>query len=200
MFEKLTRFTEKFAYHKHAPYWLFFYSVIESVIFPVPPDVLLVALTLGRPKRAYGFALIAAIGSVAGGVIGYMLGRYAFDPVVKPALEWACQYASAMCPNTFIPEFQSLFDKHGFWIVALSAMSPIIPYRFTILVVGMAQLALVPFIVISFAAHFFRYAIVCGLVRHYGVKAIDVIKNRMPIVFVGGGVVALAVYVVLHYF
>ena len=168
MLEKLTRFTEKFAYHPHAPFWLFFYAVIESVFFPVPPDVLLIALTMGRPRRGMGFALVAAIGSVVGGIIGYLLGRFAFDPIVEPILEWVCRYSAVFCPESFVPKLESLFMDHGFWIVAISAFSPIIPYRFTILVAGMAKMPLVPFIIVSFIVHLMRYALVCWLVAEYG--------------------------------
>lgn len=200
MFEKLTRFTEKFAYHRHASFWLFFYAVIESVVFPVPPDVLLIALTLGRPKRGQGFAVIAAAGSVAGGFIGYLLGRYAFDPIVAPILEWFCSSTASLCPNAFVPRLENLFEEHGFWIVAISAFSPIIPYRLTILVAGMAHMALMPFLVVSFFVHWLRYAIVCGLVRRYGQKAIEMIQKRLSWIFIVGGAAALAIYVAVNYF
>lgn len=200
MLEKLTRFTEKFARHRHAPFWLFFYAVIESVFFPVPPDVLLVALTMGRPRRGLGFALIAAIGSVAGGVIGYLLGRYAFDPIVQPVLNWICHYSTVFCPDSFVPKLESLFIDHGFWIVAISAFSPIIPYRFTILVAGMAKMPLVPFILVSFVVHLARYAFVCWLVANYGQKAVVLIRDKLSWVLLGGGAVALAVYVLALYF
>lgn len=199
MLEKLTRFTEKFARHRFAAWWLYFYAVIESVIFPVPPDVLLIALTLGRPKRGQGFALIAALGSVTGGVVGYMLGRYAFDPIVKPALEYLCQYTETLCPESFVPRLEGLFTQHGFWIVAISAFSPIIPYRLTILVAGMAQMALLPFIAVSFFVHWLRYALVCGLVRKYGKKAIDIIQKRLSLVFLSGGVLALVIFIAVNY-
>ena len=200
MFEKLTRFTENFAYHRHAPFWLFFYAVIESIIFPIPPDVLLIALTLGRPKRGQGFAVIAAVGSVVGGLIGYLLGRYAFDPVIAPILEYLCFYTSAVCPETFVPQLENLFLQHGFWIVAISAFSPIIPYRLTILVAGMAQMPLVPFLLVSFVVHWLRYAIVCGLVKQYGQKAVTIIQKRLSWIFMGGGALALAIYVGVNYF
>lgn len=200
MYEKLTRFTEKFAHHKHASFWLFFYAVLESVIFPIPPDVLLIALTLGRPKRAQGFAFIAAVGSIVGGALGYALGRYAFDPIVQPILGWVCQYVDTLCPETFVPRLENLFRQHGLWIVAISAFSPIIPYRLTILVAGMAHMPLVPFLAMSLIVHWARYAFVCGLVRHYGRKAVRMIRTRMPVALLAGGVLALAIYIGLNYF
>lgn len=199
MFERLTDFTRRFAQHPHALWWLFFYSVIESVFFPIPPDVLLIPMALMLPGRALLFAFIAALGSATGGVVGYFIGFYAFEPIALPLLNWSCHYVAEACPNHFVPILNALFAKHGVGVVAVSAMSPIIPYRFTILAAGLGKMPLAPFIVVSFVVHWFRYSILSYIVARYGRQSYDVIRNRLPLAFTIFGVIALAVYVILNY-
>lgn len=197
MFEKLTAFTQRFANHPHAAVWLFFYAVIESVFFPVPPDVLLIPLALANPRKALRFAAIAAFGSMVGGVIGYGIGYYLFEPVAKPLLEWGCGYSATVCPDVIIPRVESMFSEYGIWVVAMSAFSPIIPYRFTILAAGLGQMALVPFIIVSFVVHFARYALLSWMMAEYGTKALAFVKNRLPAMFAGLSMVALVALIAI---
>jgi len=67
---------------------LFVLAFAESSFFPIPPDVLLMALSLGRPKRALWFATVTMLGSVAGGVAGYYIGLGLFEQVARPVHEW----------------------------------------------------------------------------------------------------------------
>lgn len=198
-FDRLTRATERVAHHPHAMMWLFFYAVIESVFFPVPPDVLLVALALSRPAHAWRYATIAAVGSVAGGLVGYAIGRYAFEPVAMPFLNWLCVHDARACADVFLPKLQTLFAAHGPWVVGVSAMSPVIPYRFTILAAGLGRMDLLPFISISLVVHFVRYALVTVLVARYGLWAVRFVRERLPIMFAVMGAVALVAFLLYHY-
>lgn len=197
MFEKLTRFTQSFAHHRHASLWLFFYAVIESVFFPIPPDVLLVPLALANPRKAIWFATIAATGSMAGGVIGYYIGYWAFEPIAMPVLTWGCEYSQTACPETLLPRLENLFSEYGVLVLAMSAFSPIIPYRFTILAAGLGQMAIVPFIIVSFVVHWARYALLSWLMASFGTKAYAFVRDRLPMMFAAASMVALAVLIIL---
>ena len=199
MFSKLTDFTRRFAQHPHAAIWLFFYSVIESVFFPVPPDVLLVPLALANRRKAIFFATVAAVGSVTGGVIGYGIGYWAFEPIAVPALNWLCQYFSETCPAEFLPMLENLFAQHGIWVIAVSAISPIIPYRFCILAAGLGHMPLIPFIVVSFLAHWLRYSVVSWTVARYGKQAIGLATKSIPLTFAGIGVLLLVIFLMVNY-
>lgn len=199
MFTKLTDFTRRFAYHPHAKLWLFFYAVIESVFFPIPPEVLFLPMSLANPRKAVWFATIAALGSAAGGAVGYAIGYYLFQPVAMPILEALCGSITAACPENFIPVLHGLFAKHGIWVIAISAISPIIPYRFTILAAGLAQMPFLPFVVMSIITHWVRYTTLAWLTAHYGRKAYYFAMQRGPWAFALIGVLALAVFLLVNY-
>jgi membrane protein YqaA with SNARE-associated domain len=199
-FTRLTVATERFARHRHAVLWLFFYAVIESVFFPVPPEVLLIPLALARPERAWRYAGIAAVGSAVGGLVGYGIGRFAFEPVALPLLNWLCAYDARACAEVFLPKLQALFDAHGPWVVGVSAMSPVIPYRFTILAAGLGHMNVLWFAVISVVVHFARYALVTYLVAHYGAQAVHFVRTRLPVMFTMMGAAALVVFLIYAYY
>jgi membrane protein YqaA with SNARE-associated domain len=73
--------------HPRAPAFLTGLSFIEAIIFPVPPEVMLAPMSLAQPRRALWFATLSLIGSIAGAVIGYLLGHYAFE-LMRPLFEW----------------------------------------------------------------------------------------------------------------
>ncbi len=72
--------------HPRAPAFLAGLSVIEAIVFPVPPEVMLAPMSLSQPKRALWFATLSLIGSICGAVIGYLLGHYAFE-IMRPLFE-----------------------------------------------------------------------------------------------------------------
>lgn len=73
--------------HPRAPAFLTGLSFVEAIIFPVPPEVMLAPMSLAQPKRALWFATLSLLGSIAGAVIGYLLGHYAFE-LMRPLFEW----------------------------------------------------------------------------------------------------------------
>lgn len=200
MFSRLTEYTRRFAYHPHALGWLFFYSVIESVFFPISPEVMLIPMTAARPQRALTFATIGMTGSVIGGMIGYSIGMWAFEPIAVPFLNWSCTHFSGMCPEVAIPKLEGLFQHYGLWLVGIAAMSPVIPYRFTILVAGLGHMPFTGFVIISIIAHWIRYALICWIVAKYGAIAMDFVRRRLPHIFITIGVIALVVFMAIAYF
>ena len=77
--------------HRFAPFWLSFVSFIEAIFFPIPPDVMLIPMSMSKPQSAMKFAWLTAIASVLGGMIGYALGYYAFDLVEQYITQWGYQ-------------------------------------------------------------------------------------------------------------
>jgi membrane protein YqaA with SNARE-associated domain len=158
---------------------LFGVAVAESSFFPIPPDVLLMALALGKPKRALWFAAIATIGSVIGGIIGYFIGFFLFEQIGRPVLE----FYGAM------DKFDTVGDlyRENLILALFTAGFTPIPYKVFTIAGGAFGVMLIPFILISFVSRGLRFFLVAGLIRAFGQpvkRFIDRYFNILTIVFV----------------
>ncbi len=159
---------------------LFLLALIESSVFPVPPDVLLIALCIAVPTRALRFALLASIGSVLGGLLGYGIGWGAW-PLVNT---FFFQYIPGFSPDVFA-RVQSLFAEYGFWVVFTAGFTPI-PYKVITIGSGVFQINLMIFLVASLISRSLRFFLVAWLLRRYGSGMREFIEryfNLLSIVF-----------------
>jgi membrane protein YqaA with SNARE-associated domain len=157
---------------------LFGLAVAESSFFPIPPDVLLMALSLGRPRRALWFAVVCTIGSVIGGVIGYFIGLLVFEQIGRPVLE----FYHAM--ETF-QRVKVLYEQNLVLALGSAAFTPI-PFKVFTIAGGAFEVPLVPFIAISAVGRAGRFFLVAGLLRLFGppIKMfIDRYFNILTLVF-----------------
>ena len=159
------------ARHPHASYYLTATSVAESSFFPVPVDVLLAPMVLARRDKAWWYATLATLGSVAGAVIGYYIGQFLFDQVAQPIIDL----------YHFQEKFvyvQSLFEKYGVWIIFIAGFSPI-PYKIFTITAGVVGMPLLPFILTSLVARGARFFLVAGLLYAGGDKIDAVLEKRV---------------------
>ena len=105
--------TMALADHPHALWWLAIVAFIESSVFPIPPDVLMIPMILARPSRAWLIALVALLASVAGGLLGYAIGAFFYEGIGQPILE-------AMGKADKMAEFNERFNDFGFWAVLIA--------------------------------------------------------------------------------
>jgi membrane protein YqaA with SNARE-associated domain len=143
------------AANRRAPAILATLATAESVIFPVPPDVMLIPMTLARPRNGWWYAALCTVASVFGGILGYLLGHYGFE-LVQPWIERA-GYASAF------EQARALYERWGVWIVFVAGFSPI-PYKVFTIASGMLGMAFVPFLIGSAAGRGGRFFLVAGLI------------------------------------
>jgi membrane protein YqaA with SNARE-associated domain len=162
----------RWAGHRHAPVYLAGLSAAESVVFPVPPDVMLAPMTLARPSRWFRYALICTLASVLGGLLGYMLGHYALDAVL-PWVERAGKL------ETF-HHVQELFVRYGFWIVFVAGFTPI-PYKVFTIASGAAGIGLIPFTLGSIVGRGGRFFLVAGLIRLGGERMQGVLRRYVEV-------------------
>lgn len=175
--------TMVWAKHRHAPYYLTGMSFAESVIFPIPPDVMLAPMTLAKPQRAWFYATLTTIGSVLGGILGFILGWFAFDGYIAPLIEqWGYQ------PK--LDRAVSWFTDYGVWVVFLAGFSPI-PYKVFTISAGFLQMAFIPFLIASAIGRGMRFYLVAGLM-YWGGEPFEQ-KLRQHIDTVGWIVIGLAV-------
>ncbi len=164
--------------HRYGGLALLLLAFAESSVFPIPPDVLLMALALGKPDAAFRFALICSVGSVAGGLAGYLIGWLLMDGLGRPIIElYNAQAAYA--------EVEQRFVAHGGWAVAIAGFTPI-PYKVFTIAAGATQLSLSSFVLASVVSRSARFFLVSGLIYYYGptIKVfIDKYFNILTIVF-----------------
>ncbi|GBE08585.1 SNARE associated Golgi protein [bacterium BMS3Bbin11] len=161
----------EWARHRHASYYLTATSVAESSFFPVPVDVLLAPMVLARRDKAWWYATLATVGSVAGAVVGYYIGLFLFDQVAQPIIDL----------YNFQEKFvyvQSLFNEYGVWIIFIAGFSPV-PYKVFTITAGVVGMPLLPFILTSLVARGARFFLVAGLVYAGGDKIDAVLKKRV---------------------
>lgn len=159
------------AKHRHASYYLSATSFAESSFFPVPVDVLLAPMVLAQREKAWWYALLATVTSVAGAVFGYYIGLFLFDQVAQPIIDF----------YHFQEKFiyvQELFRKYGVWIIFIAGFSPI-PYKIFTITAGVVAMPLLPFILTSLVARGARFFLVAGLLYVGGEKIDAVLEKRV---------------------
>jgi membrane protein YqaA with SNARE-associated domain len=149
----------RWARHPHAPWYLGGLSFAESSFFPVPPDVMLAPMSMANPARAWGFALLTTLTSVAGGIFGYLIGLLAFD-LIEPLLHSAGYVDKYLLAKQW-------FADWGFWAIFLAGFSPI-PYKVFTITAGVVAMTFVPFVLASLVGRGARFFLVAGLMAWGG--------------------------------
>ncbi len=134
----------------------------ESSFFPIPPDPLLLALSLGAPKKALRFAAICTGASVLGGIAGYLLGSLFWEGLSG----FFFAYVPGVTPEAF-GKVQGLYQRWDFWAVFLAGITPL-PYKVFTLSAGVFQVSFPVFVVASLLSRGLRFFVLAGLVYHYG--------------------------------
>lgn len=147
----------RWASHPHAAAFLAFVSFIESIIFPIPVDMMLIPMGVAKPYRVFHYAVIATLASVLGGIVGYYIGLLAMDTVGQFILE-AIHFENSWT------ELMTWFESHGVWVVVLAAVTPI-PFKVITLASGALHMPLLPFCVAALLGRTIRYGAVACLVR-----------------------------------
>lgn len=154
-------------------------AVTESFIFPIPPDPLLMALTLSRPKRGMFYALICSALSVGGALIGYGIGRWAWEAVgirIITGLGYMAEFQ----------HLQATFREYTFWAILVAGLTPL-PYKVFTIAAGTCSVSLVPFTAASVLSRSARFFVVAGLIQLFGPaikEKIDRYFDLLSIVFV----------------
>jgi len=141
---------------------LFLLAFAESSFFPIPPDVLLMALALGLPCKAYRFAFMASLGSVLGGALGYAIGLGFWDVLG----DFFYAYVPLFNEQGFI-HVQQLFEKYDFWVVFSAGFTPI-PYKVITIGAGVFDIHFGMFMLASLLSRSLRFYLLAALVYCFG--------------------------------
>ena len=177
----------------HAAWVMGAVSFAESSFFPVPPDIMLVPMALARPDRAWRYAITCTLASVAGGVLGYLIGALLYDSVGTWIVH-IFRYGDK------VEAVRQGFAQYGGWIIVLKGVTPI-PYKIVTIASGFAGYNLGLFILFSIITRGARFFIEAFLLNRYGEQARVIIEERLgmwttafAVVLIGGIVAAVYLF------
>jgi membrane protein YqaA with SNARE-associated domain len=168
---------------------LFAIAFAESSFFPIPPDILLIALAVSIPSRAFRFALITAVGSVIGGAFGYVIGHEFFALVGEPII----RFYSAQDQYDRIAD---LYDRYDAFAVAVAGLTPI-PYKVATITAGFFDVSFGRFVLASALSRSLRFFLIGGLIRAFGPQVRAFIERYFEILSIIALVMLVGGFVVL---
>ncbi len=183
--------TLSWAEHPAGAWALFFIALLESSIFPIPPDVLLIALCVGGVAKSYRFALICTAGSLVGGVIGYGIGYWGFELIGEPIIK-------AYHGEAVMAKIKLWYDTWGFWGNLTAAVTPI-PFKVFTIASGAFKFSFLEFFVASLIGRSLRFFAVATALYFFGAQirsAIDKYFNLFAWAFM---ILLIAGFLVLKY-
>ena len=194
LLRRMYRWVLHWAGHPHAQIALFLISFAEASFFPIPPDVLLLAMCMSKPERWLRYAGITAAGSLLGGGFGYLLGAVFWGALSEIFFQW-------LGPIGFTAErfelVQTLYREHAFLAVFSAGFSPI-PYKIFTVGAGVFGVDLKIFVLASTISRTARFLLVAGLVAWLGVRARDFIEKYLGWLTLSFVVLLAAGFAALH--
>ena len=189
---KAKEWMESFSEKKYALLALFIIAFAESSFFPIPPDVLLIAIAISAPKRSFTAAFWCTVGSVFGGMFGYLIGWGLMESIGQPIVNF---YNAQEVWNKVVETYRG---EVGMWFLAGAAFTPI-PYKISTIAAGATGMDLLPFIIISSIGRAARFFLVGGLIYFIGPKVRVYIDKYFDKLAIGFLILLIAGFVAIKY-
>lgn len=189
MIRSLYDWTISLAETRYALWALALVAFLESSVFPIPPDVLMIPIILAQPSRAWTIAALTTVASVAGGLAGYWIGFGLFETLGRPILDFYGMSAD-------FAAFAGRYNEWGVWAVLVAGVTPF-PFKVITIASGATGLPLAVFLLAAIFARALRFFIVAALLWRFGAPIRDFIERRLGLVFttfcllLAGGFVAI---------
>ncbi|MBO7242385.1 MAG: DedA family protein [Alistipes sp.] len=146
---------------------LFTIALFEASFFPLPPDILLIALCLGATKRSFRFATICLVGSVLGAALGYMIGYFLWTTPSGEATALANLFYEYIFSVDSFNNVGALYDRFNFWIVFTAGFTPL-PFKLFTIAGGMFHINFLMFIIASVVSRGMRFFLIAWLIWKFG--------------------------------
>ena len=166
------------ASHKNATWFLSLVSFAESSFFPIPPDIILIPMVLAKRTKAFFYALVCTLSSVAGGVFGYFIGLLLFNSI-------GVFLVNFYHLDEQVTQFKDYYNSYGAWIVIIAGFTPF-PFKVITIASGLFQLNFIIFILCSTFSRGLRFYLVSSLLYFFGESIkifIDKYFNILTILF-----------------
>lgn len=172
---------------------LFLLAFAESSFFPIPPDVLLLALGLSLPLKVFRFAAICTLGSVLGGMAGYGIGYSLWDL----SSAWFYHWVPGFTQDGF-NSIQELFNKYNFWLVFAAGFTPI-PYKIITIGAGVFNVSFPIFVIASAVSRGMRFYLIALIIYRYGDQARKIIDKNFNVITSLFGLLLLGGFLVVRF-
>ena len=189
--KRLYEWTIKWSNTPHAEVALSALAFAESSFFPVPPDVLLIAMGLSAPKRSYRFALICSIFSVLGGIAGWFIGAFLFDTVGKLIFNSLSLWDEYELVKKY-------YAQNAFFYIWLAAFTPI-PYKVFTIAAGFCRIPILTLILASSIGRSMRFFLVASFFYFFGEKAKPFIDKYLELLIIALGVLGVLGFIAIKY-
>tara|TARA_B100001250_G_scaffold55204_1_gene42692 strand:+ start:43 stop:627 length:585 start_codon:yes stop_codon:yes gene_type:complete len=146
--------------HKNAGWFLGIISFVESSFFPIPPDIILIPMVIAKRARAWLYALICTLSSVAGGIVGYLIGYFFYSTIGSIIVD------AYGLTNSF-NSFEQYYNQYGFWIVLGAGFTPF-PFKFITIASGVFNLNIILFVIVAIFARGLRFYLLASLLYIFG--------------------------------
>ena len=170
---------------------LFLLSFAESSFFPIPPDVLLIAMCVARPERSFKYALICSVGSVLGGCLGYLIGWQFMASLGSRIVEF---YGL----SDKVAYIETLYNTYDAWAVGIAGFTPI-PYKVFTISAGMFKINFTVFVLASMASRSARFFLVGGLIYLFGPRIQRFIDRYFDLLAVTFTVLLVGSFILVKY-
>lgn len=169
---------------------LFLLAVAESSFFPVPPDVLLIALSLSLRKRAFYYAAVCTVGSVTGGALGFFIGMKFWSVGQEILFHYVSKETFEMV--------RTYFQNYEAWAIAIAGFTPI-PYKVFTISAGFFQVDFWVFMVVSFLSRGARFFLVGGLIYLFGKHIRNFIDRYFNLLTYGFTAILIGGFIILRF-
>ncbi|TSC70586.1 MAG: hypothetical protein G01um101470_820 [Parcubacteria group bacterium Gr01-1014_70] len=191
LLHSLYHWTLKWAAHPYASWMLFFISFIESSVFLIPPDVLLIPMTLAEPKKWFRFAMITTVASVLGGIAGYYIGYWLWETIGQAVIAF---YGLSDAMRVV----QVKYEANAFAAIFTAALTPI-PYKVFTITAGLFHISLSILIFASIIGRGLRFFAVAWLVGRYGNPVKEFIETYFDMITIAAAALLVGGFIVLRW-
>jgi len=168
---------------------LFLLAFAESSFFPIPPDILLIALCVGAHKKSFRFAAICTLGSILGGMVGYGIGYWGYEVIGQPIVDF---YHG----QPIMDKIKAWYDTYGFWGNLAAAVTPL-PYKVFTIASGVFEFHFASFLTASIIGRSLRFFCVGGLIYFVGPKVKGFIDKYFDWLAIGGMILLIGGFALL---
>ena len=186
MFIKVYENVLKISQKKYATIILGMVAFWESIIFPIPPDVILTPMALAQRERALFFAGLTTVFSVMGATVGYLLGLIFWNELGKP-LTYSLGYGDSYSA------LAALYDEHGVLIIIFGALTPF-PFKIIAILSGTMEYSFLSFLFAAFVSRGLRFYTISGIIFLWGNQIEHFLKKNLGLLFIGLTVVIMGAY------